>query len=94
VCAQAAGADILATTLYGYTKETRGAELPGLELVRALRQIGCFVICEGGIHAPQAAAEAVRAGADAVVVGTAITNTEWLVREYAAALGQPKSWTP
>jgi putative N-acetylmannosamine-6-phosphate epimerase len=51
-----------------------------------------FVICEGGIHEPQAAAGALAAGADAVVVGTAITNTEWLVRQYSAALGQPKSW--
>ena len=91
VCAQAAAADILATTLCGYTKETRGTELPALDLVRAFAQLGCFVICEGGIHAPAAGAAALDAGADAVVVGTAITNTEWLVREYAAALGQPKS---
>jgi N-acylglucosamine-6-phosphate 2-epimerase len=94
VCAQAAGADIVATTLYGYTKETRGAELPGLDLVRAFGQLGCFVICEGGIHAPAVAAEALAAGAHAVVVGTAITNTEWLVREYVGVLSQPKSWTP
>lgn len=86
VAAQAAGADIVATTLYGYTKETRGANLPGLELVRAFAQLGCFVICEGGIHVPAAAADALSAGADAVVVGTAITNTEWLVREYVQAL--------
>lgn len=91
VCAQGAGAAIVATTLCGYTKETRGMPLPALELVRAFAQLGCFVICEGGIHAPGAAADALSAGADAVVVGTAITNTEWLVRQYAAGLGQPKS---
>lgn len=91
VCAKAAGADIVATTLCGYTKETRAAVLPALDLVRAFAQLGCFVICEGGIHAPAAGAAALDAGADAVVVGTAITNTEWLVRQYAAALGQPKS---
>lgn len=86
VCAQAAGADIVATTLCGYTKETRGTALPALELVRAFAQLGTFVICEGGIHEPRAAADALTAGADAVVVGTAITNTEWLVRRYAGAL--------
>jgi N-acylglucosamine-6-phosphate 2-epimerase len=48
--------------------------------------LGSFVICEGGIHAPGAAADALAAGADAIVVGTAITNTEWLVRQYCAAL--------
>ena len=86
VCAQAAGADIVATTLCGYTKETQGTPLPALELVRAFAQLGCFVICEGGIHAPQSGADALAAGADAVVVGTAITNAEWLVRQYAGAL--------
>lgn len=91
VCAKAAGADIIATTLCGYTKETRGTELPALDLVRAFAQLGCFVVCEGGIHVPRAGAAALDAGADAIVVGTAITNTEWLVREYASALGQPKS---
>ena len=91
VCAQAAGADILASTLCGYTKETQDAPLPALDLVRAFAQLGSFVICEGGIHTPDAAARALSAGADAVVVGTAITNTEWLVSQYAAALGQPKS---
>lgn len=92
VAAAAAGADIVATTLCGYTKETHGAALPALDLVRAFAQLGTFVICEGGIHEPAAGAAALAAGADAVVVGTAITNTEWLVRQYSAALGQPKSW--
>jgi N-acylglucosamine-6-phosphate 2-epimerase len=85
-CAHACGADVVATTLCGYTKETQGTALPALDLVRALAQLGCFVVCEGGIHAPQAATLALAAGADAVVVGTAITNTEWLVSQYAAAL--------
>lgn len=92
VAAASAGAEIVATTLHGYTKETQGMPLPALDLVRAFAQLGCFVICEGGIHEPAAAANALAAGAQAVVVGTAITNTEWLVRQYAAALGQPKSW--
>lgn len=91
VCAQAAGADILATTLCGYTKETRGHALPALDVVRAFAQLGCFVICEGGIHAPEGGGLALAAGADSVVVGTAITNTEWLVSRYKAGLGQPKS---
>lgn len=86
VCAVAAGADVIATTLCGYTKETQDTPLPALDLVRALAQLGSFVICEGGIHAPAAGAAALQSGADAIVVGTAITNTEWLVREYAGAL--------
>ncbi len=91
VCARAAGADVLATTLCGYTKETRGFALPALDLVRAFAQLETFVICEGGIHAPEAGAQALAAGADAIVVGTAITDTEWLVSRYSAALELPKS---
>jgi len=86
VAAQAAGADIVATTLCGYTKETAGCELPAPDLVRAFAELDAFVICEGGIHTPAEGAAALEAGAGAVVVGTAITNVEWLTREYASAL--------
>lgn len=86
VAAQAAGADIVATTLCGYTKETRGIVLPALELVAAFAELETFVICEGGIHSPQAGAAALAAGADAIVVGTAITDSGWLVRQFAQAL--------
>lgn len=91
VCAVAAGADIVATTLCGYTKETQGAALPALDLVRSFRDLATFVVCEGGIHTPDSAAAAIAAGANAVVVGTAITNTEWLVGRYVASLG-PQRW--
>lgn len=92
VAAQAAGADIVATTLCGYTKETQGASLPALELLRAFAGLETFVICEGGIHTPSSAAEALQAGADAVVVGTAITNMEWLVQQFVSSLTPRKSW--
>lgn len=91
ICAQAAGADIVATTLCGYTKETRGAALPALDLLRRFRDLATFVVCEGGIHTPSSAAGAVQAGAHAVVVGTAITNTEWLVSQFVASLGPQRS---
>ncbi len=82
-----AGADALATTLCGYTKESDGHVLPALGLVAEFSRLGAgFVVCEGGVHSPAQAAEAMRAGADAVVVGTAITNTQWLVERYASAL--------
>ena len=88
VCAVALGADVVATTLHGYTKETAGLALPALDMVRQLSTLGAFVICEGGIHSPAQAAEALAAGADAVVVGTAITNVDWLVSQYVAATRQ------
>jgi len=87
--ALAAGVDIVATTLCGYTAETAGTPLPALDLVRKLVRADRFVICEGGVHSPEQAQAAITAGADCVVVGTAITNVEWLTRAYAQALGMP-----
>jgi N-acylglucosamine-6-phosphate 2-epimerase len=86
VHAAKAGADILATTLRGYTKESEGAVLPAIELLKPLAKTGKFVICEGGIHWPKQAMAAVSAGADAVVVGTALTDIGWRVREFAGVL--------
>lgn len=82
------GADVVATTLCGYTAETTGVALPALELVAGLRGAlgnGAFVVCEGGVHSPDQLRSALDAGADAVVVGTAITNVDWLVREFAGS---------
>lgn len=89
MCAVAAGAEIVATTLCGYTAETKGTTLPALALVGEFAELEAFVICEGGIHRPEGVSAAFDAGADAVVVGTAITNTDWLVGEFAARA--PKS---
>lgn len=80
------GADILATTLCGYTPQTRGTSLPALDLVHRIKPLGAFTVCEGGIAAPRAAAAAFAAGADAIVVGTAITNLDLLVRRFADAV--------
>jgi N-acylglucosamine-6-phosphate 2-epimerase len=80
-----AGASICGTTLCGYTPGTRGARLPAFELVRALREVARFTVCEGGIGTPSAAREAFLAGSDAIVVGTAITNLDALVSSFVAA---------
>lgn len=92
--AAAAGADIVATTLCGYTPRTKGHPLPAFDVVCALRRSfdsagdesgGAFLVCEGGVRHPEQVGEALRMGADAVVVGTAITNVDALVREFAGA---------
>ena len=79
------GADIVATTLCGYTDETRGTPLPALELLGACAATGAFAIAEGGVATPDDVRAAFAAGAAAVVVGTAITNVDVLVRRFAAA---------
>ncbi len=85
LCAHGIGADIVATTLCGYTEETKGRRLPALDLVRELRQLDTFVLCEGGVHHPAELKAALDAGADAVCVGSAITNVDWLVRQFAGS---------
>lgn len=86
LAAAAAGADLIATTLLGYTAETRGTRLPGLDLVACLsRRLPVPVLCEGGIGSPDEVAAAFQAGAYAVVVGTALTGIEARVKRFAAA---------
>lgn len=83
--AVAAGVQIVATTLCGYTAETAGRPLPALDLLPELSACGAFAICEGGVTRPEQLRAALDAGADAVVVGTAITNVDWLVRSFAGS---------
>lgn len=87
--ALAARADVVATTLCGYTAETRGTKLPALGLVGSMAALGAFTVCEGGVAAPQQVAAAFAAGAAGVVVGTAITNIDLLVRRFADAAVRP-----
>jgi N-acylglucosamine-6-phosphate 2-epimerase len=83
--AAAAGAEVVATTLCGYTEQTRGTPLPALALLRACAASGLFAICEGGVASPEDVRAAFAAGANAVVAGTALTNVDVLVRRFAAA---------
>jgi N-acylglucosamine-6-phosphate 2-epimerase len=78
------------TTLYGYTEATAAERPPAWDLLPPLRQglpAGTGLICEGGIASPQQAARALALGADAVVVGTAITGVDLQVSAYVRALG-------
>ena len=79
------GCDWIGTTLFGYTETTRESKPPGFHLLKSLRaQLPdeMSLICEGGIASPQTAEEALALGADAVVVGTAITGVDLQVAAY------------
>jgi len=86
IAAAAIGADVISSTLCGYTADTQGRTLPALDLVAAYAKLRRFTLCEGGVHSPAEARAALDAGADAVCVGSAITNVDWLVREFAGAV--------
>lgn len=75
------GADLVGTTLSGYTPYSPQQEGPDLALVEALaRKIAVPVIAEGRYWTPEDVNAALERGAFAVVVGTAITNP-WKITE-------------
>ena len=88
--ALAAGADILGTTLAGYTGERDKTDGPDWEVVDGVvalaAESGTPVLVEGRVHTTAQAAEAVRRGAWAVVVGTAITHPTSITRWFAEAV--------
>lgn len=87
IAAVAAGADVVGTTLYGYTSQTAHDSPPNFELLaQMVAELNVPVICEGGIASPQMARKALELGAYAVVVGTAITGIDLLVKRYVAEL--------
>lgn len=80
------GVDMVGTTLYGYTEETKHCTGPGFDLARDLvREIEIPVIMEGRLHHPDDVRRAFDLGVYAVVVGTAITDIEWKVRRFIEA---------
>ena len=84
------GCDWVGTTLYGYTESTASLKPPAWTLLRPLREQlpgPVMLICEGVIATAQQARQALDGGADAVVVGTAITGVDLQVAAYRRALG-------
>jgi N-acylglucosamine-6-phosphate 2-epimerase len=80
------GADLVATTLCGYTEESKGAALPALDLLERLaKALRVPVICEGGVSSSEEVKAAFDGGAFAVVVGTAVTGVDKLVQRFVAA---------
>jgi N-acylglucosamine-6-phosphate 2-epimerase len=89
-CAEA-GADCLSTTLSGYTPETSGNNLsgPDLDLVKKLKEHFAgqiTVIAEGRYNTPELASQAIKAGAWAVVTGTAITRPQIITKWFYDAI--------
>lgn len=81
--AVAAGAEIVGTTLFGYTAQTRQYTPPGWDLLAQIAtKLDCFTICEGGIASPEMAQKALAVGANSVVVGTAITGVDLKVQAF------------
>lgn len=89
--AAAAGADLVGTTLSGYTVAGPPPLEPDLDLVEKLAlNLQVPVVAEGRISAPQEAREALVRGAYCVVVGSAITRPTLITNRFVRALGDAR----
>ncbi len=87
VAAEAADADVVGTTLSGYTPNSPQLETPDFALLKALvSHLHVPIIAEGRIHTPEQARQALDLGATAVVVGGAITRPQQITARFVAAL--------
>lgn len=81
------GMDLVGTTMSGYTSYSPKLQGPDYELVQRLSEsIDIPVIGEGRIHYPEQAAEMLRTGAFAVVVGGAITRPLEIASRFMQAV--------
>lgn len=87
-CAAAAvGADMIGTTLHGYTEQTQVARGFSWSLLAdVIRETGRPVVAEGHISTPAEARRAIMAGAWCVVVGSAITRPGTITANFIRAI--------
>ncbi len=88
VAAYEAGADLVGTTMNGYTPQTADhPEEPNFDLVEKLaKTLPCPVIAEGRVHTPEQARKMLECGAWAVVVGGAITRPLEIATRFMEAV--------
>jgi N-acylglucosamine-6-phosphate 2-epimerase len=89
ISAERAGADIVSTTLSGYTPYSPQQQAPDLDLVRAAAaSLKVPVLAEGRISTPDEARAALDAGAFAVVVGGAITRPQQITARFVRGMSK------
>jgi N-acylglucosamine-6-phosphate 2-epimerase len=83
--AKDAGADILSTTLAGYTLESANSpsKTPDFELLKQLvEQTELPIVLEGRIWEPEQVSKAFELGAHCVVIGSAITRPQLITKRF------------
>lgn len=84
-----AACDVISTTLYGYTAETRRPEQdpPDFELLASLcKNLQLPIVLEGRVWHPYELRQAFELGAYAVVVGSAITRPQLIAKRFVHAI--------
>lgn len=92
--ALAAGAEVVGTTLAGYTDHSRQLDGPDFALMQDLAKRDLPFVAEGKIWTPQEACRAFEIGAQFVVVGSAITRPDVITRYFIAHLNQTSQVKP
>jgi N-acylglucosamine-6-phosphate 2-epimerase len=82
-----AGADVVATTLAGYTTYSVDKSGPAFDVLRQVANLGGRVVVEGRIWTVEDVARCFELGAFAVVIGSAVTVPEFITRRFVAATG-------
>lgn len=86
VCEQA-GADIIGTTLSGYSGDRPKTPGPDFELIEQMvAKLNTPIVVEGRVHTVEQAAQVMQLGAHAVCVGTAITHPTSITSWFASAV--------
>ena len=82
-----AGADMVATTLAGYTPYTEHVDKlgPAFSLLEEISALAVPVVVEGRIWTTEHVARCFEGGAHAVIIGSAITVPELITRRFVAA---------
>jgi len=83
--AEKAGVDIIATTLAGYTSYSKGT-IPLILLEKLVLHVSIPVFAEGNFDTPEKAKQALKLGAHAVVVGSAITRPQKITEKFVHAV--------
>ncbi|MBO0959766.1 N-acetylmannosamine-6-phosphate 2-epimerase [Neobacillus sp. MM2021_6] len=81
------GFDCIGTTLRGYTRDTRGQNLPDVHLIeRLVKDIPIPIIAEGGIWSPEDLKAVFDRGIHMAVVGSAITRPMEITKRFVNAI--------
>ena len=84
------GADIISTTLSGFTDYSPRQEEPDFKLIKDIRDaLGdkVYINAEGRISTKEDVKKALLMGADFVTVGTAITRPQWITEQITKYIG-------
>lgn len=85
--AEAAGADLISTTLSGYTSYSPQLEGPDFDLIKELSQkVKIPVMAEGRIWTTEEAALALKMGAHGVIIGGAITRPAQITERFVKSI--------